>query len=155
MGCSRTRTNYPPQVRFALDELPNMVVLRLETEWLDCFGSDECHQAEWKFFVNENEAFTLPFSTIKTPITIGIDSNYEQLNLPNGPEDIIDFLEFNGIDIENGDSIKIEVHVINCRDIQSENPAVFELIQSPGNFDWLTENGETWETMEGEAFEHF
>jgi len=158
MGCFKIRTNYPPIPRFDTEDSADSFRLKLKVCWLDNCCKCDNRKAEWTFFVNENIVLTLPFAALETGINIGIGSTYEELILPNGFDDLVDFLEYNGNDIESGDFIKIEVHALNCRNIQSANPAIFELIyggDTDENSDWKTTSDETWETLDGEAFEHF
>ena len=157
MACFRTRTNYPPIPRFTSEDRQDSFHLKLQFCWLDNHCKDDCRSVEWTFFINGNPVLTLPFGALDSPINIGVGSNYSELILPNGLEDLVDFLEYNGNDIEFNDLIKIEVHAINCRNIQSVKPAIFELIYSitPGEtYEWLTVSGEAWETLDGQEFEH-
>ena len=155
MGCCRKRTQWNPIAKLCTQELQSGLLLELCPEWFDNDCNPDERKAEWTFSLNGNVVVTRSLDSLNTPINIGIDSTYSGLNLPNGTDDLIDFLEYNGHAVEEGDEIEVVVSIINCHGLQSRANANFTFIKNDESPYWLTPNGEPWTTLSDQPFEHF
>ncbi len=150
MPCCRRRTYWPPYALLCANDL--LTQMDSCTEWLDKNCDPALRETAWYFYINGNLIHTIPFAPLATPIAIGTGSTHAGLNLPNGENDLITFLQSLGQNPQNGDTLGVQIKAKNCEGTESINPSNIIEILLGCPFPWLTLSGEVWETLDDQCW---
>ncbi|MCR9288585.1 MAG: hypothetical protein NXI23_14515 [Bacteroidetes bacterium] len=156
--CRRNRIRYPiARLCAGRDENGDIIQINNCSIWYDLNCNESLREVEWYFYLDGQLIYSIPFQKIGEIISIGNNSSSYGLVLSNGSQDVFDFLENLGFTIEAGQKIGIQIQIKNCLDIQSFSPSnIIEIIKpSPCFFPWLTLEGQHFETLSENCWEHY
>lgn len=123
--------NKKPRIR-----LIHHSVLHPVVTWNDhgCTGS-QAQTYQWRFFKNGHLVYATGFAAGATSLAIGTGSTYASLNATAAQ--ITSFLISEGVTIQNGDYLDVEVRVRNCQDEigASNRIRIIVIVNSNGDCD--------------------
>lgn len=124
----------PPIALLKFRKIGIKLIIEDASKWMDSFP-DHSRSGKFIFFRNMAKVAETPFRNLNYLLgDLGTNSNNKLLNLPNGVEDIKNYLNAKGVNINVGDQISISRHVQNGYHRQSmvnEAPFIHFQYQAP------------------------